>query len=95
MKEMRITKKRAREALKGLEVVRETIFKGRKPKYPNTQWERERRKVNERLGNMKSFVEKAASTIEVEKSCGRPKKLGLRGGLGLQLSQQIRGGLAG
>ncbi len=79
MKGKKITKKKAQEALKDLEVVRETMFKGRKPRCSPTQWERERerKKVNEKLGNVKSFVEKAVSALEVEKSCGRPKKLGL------------------
>jgi len=74
---MRITQKKAHEAINTLKLVREKIFKGRKPEYSYTKWERKRKKVNEKLKKLYSFVDEAVSTIHIAKSRGRPKKLDL------------------
>jgi transposase len=74
---MRITKKEAQEAINTLKIVREKIFEGRKPKYSYTEWEQKRKKVNEKLRKLYTFVDEAVSTIHIEKSRGRPRTLDL------------------
>jgi hypothetical protein len=41
---MRITKKKAQQALDALKAVRKEVFEGRKSKYSSTEWERTRKR---------------------------------------------------
>lgn len=75
---MRITKKLAMELLDVLEEIRKEFFRGKKPTYPFSEWERRREKVRERLGKLPEYVERAVEMIELRREgAGRPKKLDL------------------
>lgn len=74
---MRVTTEKARKAIEDLKEVRKSIFEGRKKKYSPTAWERERKKINDKLRNLEPFVKEAASKITVAKTRGRPKLFGL------------------
>lgn len=68
----------ARELLEVLEEIRAEFFKGKKPSYPFSEWEKRREKVKERLGKLPEYVEKAVEMITREKgAAGRPRKLDL------------------
>jgi len=75
---MRITKKFAGELLEVLEEIRNEFFKGKKTRYPFSEWERRREKVRERLGKLPEYVRRATEMIELKKDgAGRPEKLDL------------------
>ncbi|MEM4724511.1 MAG: ISNCY family transposase [Candidatus Hadarchaeum sp.] len=68
----------AGELLEVLEEIRAELFKGKKPSYPFTEWERRREKVKERLGRLPEYVGKAVDMIGLkENAAGRPQKLDL------------------
>lgn len=75
--DVRITRTKAQQALDALKTVRKEVFEGRKSKCSSTEWERTRKKVNERLKRLYSFVEEAVGSIHIAKRRGRPKKLDL------------------
>ena len=75
--DVRITRKKAQQPLDALKTVRKEVFEGRKSRYSSTEWGRTRKKVNERLKRLYSFVEEAVSSIHIAKRRGRPKKLDL------------------
>lgn len=76
---MKITRKRAKKLLEVLEEEKEKIREENKEKeedYPYGKWERERKKIVERLQELPNLVEEAASKIEVERpNRGRKQKL--------------------
>ncbi|MBU7011919.1 MAG: hypothetical protein HXS46_14640 [Theionarchaea archaeon] len=81
---MRITKKVARELVDVLEESREKISKEAKEilkkvgqTYDFAEYERQRKKVEDKINNVPSLIREAASTITIAKSAGRPKKLNL------------------
>lgn len=68
----------AGELLEVLEEIRAEFFKGKKPIYPFSEWERQREKVKERLGRLPEYVGKAVDMIGLkENAAGRPRKLDL------------------
>jgi hypothetical protein len=75
---MKITKKRAKELLEVLDQVREEHFKHRKKDYSYSEWEKKRKRVKERLKNLRTYVKKAVDVLQrEEKKAGRPPKLDL------------------
>lgn len=75
---MMITRKRAKELIEILDVLREEFFKDRKQKYPYNEWEKKREIVKERLRSLPTYVKQAAEVInKEEKRNGRPPKLDL------------------
>ncbi|MGD2249928.1 MAG: hypothetical protein PVF58_16090 [Candidatus Methanofastidiosia archaeon] len=81
---MRITKKVAREIVESLDETRETLSKEAKEilekigqVYDFAEYERRRKKIEERINEIPSQVKKAAAMITVAPSAGRPKKLDL------------------
>jgi hypothetical protein len=74
---MKTTKKRAKAALKDLEEAWDVVFEGRKLRRSSTAWERQRKKVSEKMKNLELFVKEAVLPIRTAKSRGRPKLLGL------------------
>lgn len=66
------------ELLEVLEEIRTEFFKGKKPSYPFSEWERKREKVKERLGRLPEYVGKAVDMVASGKDGGgRPRKLDL------------------
>lgn len=74
---MKITKKRAQAALKDLGEAWDVVFKGKKTKRSSTEWERQRKKVFEKMRNLEPFVREAVRPITIATSPGRPKLFGL------------------
>lgn len=67
-----------KELLEVLEEIREEFFRGKKPCYPFSEWERRREKVKERLAKLPEYVERAVDMIGLEeRAAGRPRKLDL------------------
>lgn len=74
---MRITKRIAQQMIEVLDELREEL-KGKKGSpYPYAEWEQKRELVKERLRKLPEYVEKAASTLSVQKTMGRPKQADL------------------
>jgi transposase len=68
----------AAELLEVLDGVREQHFKGRKKRYPYSEWERRREIVKQRLRALPAYVAQAVAAIRVFKRAkGRPQKAAL------------------
>ncbi|MBU7011506.1 MAG: ISNCY family transposase [Theionarchaea archaeon] len=81
---MRITKKLAQELIETLDESRDKISKEAEETlkkvgqvYDFAEYERRKKKVEERINDFPSYVRKAVLTITIAKSRGRPKKLNL------------------
>jgi transposase len=81
---MRITKKLAQELIQALDESRvkiskeaEEILKKMGQVYDFAEYERQRKKVEEWINDFPMYVKKAASTITIAKTAGRPKKFNL------------------
>ena len=76
---MKITRKRAKKLLEVLEEEKKNIreeSQEEKDNYPYGKWERERKKIIDRLQDLPNLVEEAAAMLKVERpSEGRPQKL--------------------
>jgi len=81
---MRMTNEGLKDLLATLDEVKKEMFTEEK-EYPFSDWEKNRKKVKERLEKLPELIERAVDSIAVEKNIGRPKSVDLRKRLSLFL----------
>jgi len=79
---MSFTNRELKDLLETLDEIKKEAFK--EEKYPFSDWEKNRKRVKEKLRKLPELIERACC-IEAEKRAGRPKELSLKQRLSLFL----------
>jgi len=79
-----MTNEGLKDLLATLDEIKEEMFTEEK-EYPFSEWERNRKKVKDRFEKLPELIERAAGSIAVGKSVGRPKEVDLKKRLSLFL----------
>jgi len=75
---MRITEGMAQDLIEVLDEVKEECFQEEHSSYPFATWEHQRERVKQRLRDLPSYVDRAASQVHcITPKAGRPKRLDL------------------